>query len=168
MMIALHELTLGTQSPMPEKIEGYCAVTSANAKTLFEQLQALQPEISKLGIKTDGRFHPMSGIPVPFPIHGGVGDRAIVFTWGTQGKILGEAVIAARAIGKAPFLLMSYDYGKFLELQSEVSRLVSGSDSMQELERTLNEGLAKLFGRAAVSVDAGRHGLALWGTIEMK
>lgn len=39
---------------------------------------------------------------------------------------------------------------------------------MQALERTLNDGLAKLFGRAALSVDASRHGLAFWGTIEMK
>lgn len=109
MLLALHDLSFGTRSPVPEKIEGYAAITSASAKTLFEQLQTLEPEIARLGIKPDGRFHPVTGIPVPFPIQGGVGDRAIVVAVGAQGKSLGEAVIGARATGKAPFLLVSYD-----------------------------------------------------------
>lgn len=168
LVVSLHELSFGTASPMPEKVEGYAAVTSTDAKTLFGQLQAQQPELAKLGIKTDGRFHPVSGIPVPFPIHGGVGDRAIVVAIGTTGKSLGEPIIAARATGKAPFLLMSYDYGKFLEVQSQMSLLVGGADPLQEAERALNVGLAKLFGRAAASLDAGRHGVTFWATIEMK
>lgn len=167
-VMALHELSFGTALPMPEKVEGYVAVTSTDAKALFGQLQAQQSEIAKLGIKTDGRFHPVSGIPVPFPIHGGVGDRAVVVAIGTSGKSLGEPIIAARATGKAPFLLMSYDYGKFLEVQSQMSLLVGGASPQQEAERKLNEGLGKLFGRAAASLDAGRHGVTFWATIEMK
>jgi len=53
---------------------------------------------------------------------------------------------------------MTYDYGKFLELQSQVSLLVSGADPLQEVERKLNEGLATLFGRAAASSTWARTG----------
>lgn len=153
---------------MPERVEGYAAITSPNAKAWFGELQAQQPDVAKLGIKPDGSFHPVSGLPVPLPVHGAVGDRAIVFAVGDQGKSGGAAAIRARATGKAPFLLMTYDYGKLLQLQNQLSHLMSGADPLQEAERTLNDGLAKLFGRAAASVDAGRHGLVFWGTIEMK
>lgn len=167
-VMALNELSFGKTSPVPEKFEGYAAITSPDPKLLFGQVQALQPQIAKLGITTDGSFHPVSGLPVPFPIHGAVGERSIVLTVGTKGKTLGQAVLGARATGKAPFLLMSYEYGQFLQLQSQLTSLMGPTDPLQEAQRTLNDGLAKLFGRTAASVDAGRHGLTFWGTIEMK
>lgn len=168
MVMALHEITFGTSSPIPEKVEGYAAITSTDAKALFGQIQTLQPQLGKLGIQPDGRFHPVAGLPIPFPVHAGVGDRSIVVSVGARGKTLGEAVIGARATGKAPFLSMSYDYGQFFELQSRMSQLAGGTDPLQQVQQNLNDGLAKLFGRAAVTVDAQRHGLAFWGTIEMK
>jgi len=168
LVMAVHEISFGTSSPVPDKIEGYAALTSTNAQALWGQLEAAEPKLGKLGIRADGRVHAVTGLGVPFPIHGGVGERAIVLGIGTKGKPLAESAIGTRATTNAPFMVMTYDYGKFLELQSQVSLLVSGADPLQEVERKLNEGLATLFGRAAASLDVGTHGLAFWGTIEMK
>jgi hypothetical protein len=116
----------------------------------------------------DGSVHPVTGLPVPFPIHAGVGDRAIVVGVGTKGKSLATSGLQARASGKVPFLAMTYDYGKFLELQAQLTRLNGGADSLQQMQQQLAASLAKLFGRADATFDVGTHGLAFWGTIEMK
>jgi len=50
------------------------------------QLEAAEPKLGKLGIRADGRVHALTGLGVPFPIHGGVGERAIVLGIGTKGS----------------------------------------------------------------------------------
>jgi hypothetical protein len=99
---------------------------------------------------------------VPFDIHAGVGDHAIVVAAGDGGKKRGGKALGFGAGGSpTPFFAMTFDYGKFLEL-------VSRFDDGDPMQRELNEAMAQLFGRTTMTIDASDHGLAWWYSVELK
>jgi len=82
------------------------------------------------------------------------GERAIVSA-SDEGKPLAESAIGARCHDQRSVHVMTYDYGKFLELQSQLSQLVAGGPAAgggAEAQR----GLATLFAAAPPSTGHAR------------
>jgi hypothetical protein len=150
---------------LPEKLEGFAMLTAADPKALFEAISD-EARLGKLGIKADGKLHAVD-IPssfVPFEIHAGVGDSAIVVTAGERGKKLGDKALGYSGGGKAPFLAMAMDYGRFLEMTTQLGSALDPDP----VTRELNEALAGMFGRAVMTIDATDQGLAWWFSMELK
>lgn len=161
-----------SSSGMPQDVDGAFYVTARDAKAVYstinKQLTAFGMD---LGLKDDGKLHAIKNLPIPLPIQieGGVGKHTMVVATGNHGVQLANKALAATPSGVAPFMLMSYDYGKFAELQTQMARMTSmGMDPLADAEAKLNEGLGKVFGRAAGSLDVNDKGLAFWGSMELK
>jgi hypothetical protein len=166
--IAFEKVTFDPARPgMPTELEASAFVSARDAKAVYAKLQKL-PFADQLGIIADGKLHAIN-VPVPISLHGGVGARTIVVTAGNgAGKQLGEKLLAAGGSGKAPFMLMSYDYGRFLELQAQLTLMQGDPSALAEIEAEMNQGMSKMFGRVSASVDVGDKGLVFWGSMEVR
>jgi hypothetical protein len=155
-------------SPIPDAMDAFALLSAGDAKGLVEALMKQAPPLRQMGIESDGKLHKVGGgmLPVPFDVFAGVGDHAVVLAVGDKGKALAEKTIDASGGGKVPFLAASYDYGKFLELRAKMVGLGGGLDD--DADQKMNDDLAKIFGRASVSLDITDKGLGMWGSIDMK
>lgn len=157
----------GRQMGIPEKLDAFAMMTAADPKGVLDEILGGAPRfVRNLGIKADGKLHEIE-IPggfLPFEVHAGVGDAALVVTAGARGKKLGDKALGYSGGTAAPFLAGSIDYGKLLELTTQLGG-TSGGDAV---ERELNEAMAKLLGRTTFTIDASDHGLAWWFSMELK
>jgi len=174
-VITVEQLEFGPSGGMPEKLDAIAFVTSKDGNALFSQLETMIP-LGQLGVVADGLLHPVQGLPVPFPLHAGVGKHAVAISAGGEAATsLAQKVLAAGRSGPSPFVLMSYDYGRWLELELQVDNLIGSDDDEDELdeefapyEQELNEKLGTMYGRSAASLDVTDEGLVFWGTLEVK
>lgn len=168
-VIALHAFKMGRRTP--EKVDGFAMLTSTAAKELYDFAKDQAPPIDKLGITADGKLNKLA-IPggfIPFDVFAGVGDKAIVIAAGDKGRALGEKGMNGTANGKAPFLVATYDYGRFAELQAELQKMNSYGDDDEDKDlQDLQKSISKLFDRGSFSVDVNDKGLVMWGALDMK
>jgi hypothetical protein len=145
--------------PVPRGIEGFAMLAMAGARDAFRSIAAFLPPVAE--IEPDGRLHelPLTKLGMPFDVHAGVGERALVVARGSRGKRQAREVLEATGGGKAPFLAGTLDLRKTLELQAQLD----GSS----LTRELDESMAAMFGRASFSLDVTDAGLALWMSGEL-
>jgi hypothetical protein len=154
---------------MPERVEGFAAIAAPDARSLYAFWESMTPQMAAFGVKPDGKVYPVTGVPVPFALHAAVGQRTIVVGVGDTGKGHAERLVTAKATGMSPFIVMSYDYGQLLHMQSEVNKLTDDpADPTAAMRADLNAAVGAMFGRAAGTLDVGDHGLAFWATMEMK
>ncbi|MBS1119142.1 MAG: hypothetical protein H6Q90_1370 [Deltaproteobacteria bacterium] len=171
-ILAIQSVSFGGRArnnPIPDAMEAFAVVSSGDAKGLVAALMKLAPPLQQLGLETDGKLHKLGGgmLPIPFDVYAGVGDKAVVVGVGNKGQKLAEKMIDAPSGGKSPFLVMSYDYGKFVELRAQM--LPDFGDAEDGgLDKQASDDLSKLFGRATVSIDVNDKGLVMWGSMEMK
>jgi len=167
--LVLNDLVLGArrQDGIPEKVDGFVAIASPDARGLFNKASAMEPQVKGLGVVADGKLHPVSlPMALPFAVSAGIGDRALVMTTGDKSRPAAEKLLGARGGGKAPLFAMSYDFGKLMELmmQSEEMRR-SGATNPGFV--VFFDKLKNLFGYLSGSIDVTEHGLAMWSTIEL-
>lgn len=168
-VIALHTFKMGRRTP--EKLDGFAMVTASSAKALFDFAKSQAPPISQMGISADGKLNKLS-VPagmIPFDVYAGVGEKAIVMAAGDKGRSLGEKGMNGSANGKAPFLVATYDYGRFAELQAELEKMNRYDDGPEDKDMAdLQKSISKLFDRGSFSVDVNDKGLVMWGALDMK
>ncbi|HSK00184.1 MAG TPA: hypothetical protein VK932_03040 [Kofleriaceae bacterium] len=148
-----------SSTPIPRGVEGFAMLAVADAKDAFRSIAAFLPPVSE--IEPDGRLHelPLTKFGMPFDIHAGVGERAMVVAAGSRGKRLAREVLEATGGGKAPFLAGTLDLRKTMELGAQLD----GASSTRDLD----ESMAAMFGRATFSLDVTEAGLALWMSGEL-
>jgi hypothetical protein len=161
--MSLQSLSMQGGSPMPDAVDAIIVVAAKSGKGLFDAAKAAAPPIAQLGIEADGSLHKLS-IPMhlPFDVFAGVGDHAIVVAAGDKSKHAADEVMKASGGGKTPLAVMSYDLGRFMELQAKL-----GGGGMFSPQGMGNVDFSKL-GRATMSVDVDGHGLAMWVTFDLK
>ena len=164
-VVAIQTIEFRKSSPMPSRLEAYAMASVRSGKAAFAAAKEELPLLEELGLKADGELRPIGDfLPIPFELSGGIGERAMVFATGTPGRKLARRVLEARPGGdKAPFLVASYDYGKLVELRTQLGGLLEA-----EAGADLDAGMANMFGRAAASIDVGDKGLVMWGSVELK
>jgi len=164
---ALEQLSF-SGGPMPDKVEAVGFVAAKDGKALFDDISKLVP-IGQLGVAADGKLHQLAGLPIPIPVHAGVGDRALVVAAGGGSSLkLAEKVLAARPSGTAPLLVVSYDYAWFIELQAQINQMSGVDDPLVQAQQQLSASVAKLFGRVSGSLDVTDQGLAFWSSMQVK
>lgn len=166
-VMAIQSIEFRKSSPMPSRLEGFAMASVRSGKAAFAAAKAELPLLEELGLKTDGELRPIGDLlPIPFDLNGGIGERAMVFAVGTEGRKLARRVLEAKAGGdKAPFLVASYDYGQLIALRGQLGGLL---EAESDAEAELDAGLATMFGRAGGSIDIGDKGLVFWGSVELK
>ncbi len=177
-IIAVQSVSFGNgarKNPIPEAMEAFGLLAANDAKTVVEAMMKEAPPLRQMGLETDGKLHQLGGgmLPIPFEVYGGVGDKAVVVGVGNKGRKLADKMIDASGGGKVPFLVMSYDYGKFFALRSQLTQgMMMGAgaeeDATLALDKQMNDELAKIFGRTTVSFDVNDKGLVMWGSVEMR
>ncbi|HMG56691.1 MAG TPA: hypothetical protein VK601_24490, partial [Kofleriaceae bacterium] len=170
-VVAVREVELaagGQGGPMPTKLEAVAAIASPDAKALFAKLQELVPPLKSFAIPVDGKLHDIGGVqlPLPFPVSAGVGDKAIVIASGDKRAAVGDKLLAARAVGKAPLFAMSYDATKLIEL--EMKAMGMSDAQLDQLGGGAFKTMRNLLGRVGGTFDVTDAGLAMWGSVEIK
>lgn len=148
-----------------KQLDGFGMVTATSGKALFDDLKGMLP-LDQIGLTTDGKLHELS-IPasmVPGEVVAGVGDKAIVFATGAKGRALAERGLHGTASGPSPFLVMTYDYGRLLQLQAQMAAMGGGDPDDAELIKSM----AEVLGRASMTVDANDKGLVMWSALDLK
>jgi len=175
-VISLHDIEFGTKKgrrgkSIPEKLEGFASVASTDGKELYDALLKEQPMLDRLGLKSDGSLHAIGDgmLPLDFDIFGGVGDRSLVIAAGSKGKAMGNKVLDAKGSGvKAPLFAATYDYGRFLKLQQQLSSTRGFDDDLDNAQAKFSDKVSQLFGRMTATVDVTDKGLTMWGSLEIK
>jgi hypothetical protein len=147
------------------QLDGFGMVTATSGKALFDDLKGLLP-LDQIGLTADGKLHELaipSGV-VPGAVVAGVGDKAIVFATGAKGRALAERGLHGTASGPSPFLVMTYDYGRLLQLQSQMAAMRGGAPEDAELIKSM----AAVLGRASMTVDANDKGVVVWSALDLK
>jgi hypothetical protein len=147
------------RTAIPRGAEGFAMLAVADARDVFGAIAALLPQLSE--IEPDGRLHelPLTKYGLPFDIHAGVGERALVVAAGARGKRQAKEVLDATGGGKVPFLAGTLDLRKTMELGAQLD----GASPTRDLD----ESMAAMFGRATFSLDVTDAGLALWMSGEL-
>jgi hypothetical protein len=145
-------------------------LTGKSPRALYDLAVAQEPNFGKLGVEPDGKLHALDGkaLGLPLELFAGIGEHAIVVATGD--RALGEKALGYTAGAKSPLLAMSMDYGRFLELTSQLEQLTSGgyADPTASMTADFNRGIAALYGRTVFTVDASDRGLRMWGSMELK
>jgi hypothetical protein len=163
--LSVKELVITKGSQMPDKLEGVAAISSLDARALFDKLGEIAPPIKLLGLVSDGKLHPLGAgmLPVSFPVSGGVGPRNIVITAGNTTAPLGQKLLATQGGGpKAPLYSVSYDLGWLIELAAR-DHPPDDADGREVLE-----AFRKLMGPVTGSLDATDAGVSIWSEIDLK
>jgi hypothetical protein len=165
-VLALQDIAFGQGSPIPQKIEGFAIVEATDAKGLFDEAIAKQPKLGQFGIQADGHLHelPRDKLPIPFAVNVGVGDHTFAAAIGDKGKDLGERMMNVSGGGKAPFIAMTYDYGRLIQLSTQMKRMKGTVDPSDDM----NAAMADLFSRGSMTLDTSDKGLVIWASLEMK
>jgi len=150
----------GAERGVPRAVEGIAMAAVPDVRSAFASLEDNLP----VSVSADGKLHPipLAKLGVPFDLHGGVGEQAIVVAAGARGKQQAEKVLAASAGDKAPFLAAKIDVTKLLELQRRLD------PSARRDLADLDGAMAALFGQMTLRIDATDAGLALWMAGELK
>lgn len=151
----------GGRPTMPRAIDGVALLAASDAKGVFEAISQQAPPVGQLGPKADGRLHALElkQLGLPFDVHAGVGEQAIVVAAGSRGKQRADKAIDASGGGKAPFFAGTFDVGKLMELQAQL-----GASATPDIDMSM----AKMFGRMTFSIDATDAGLAIWASGDLK
>ncbi len=151
-------------SRIPARLDALAMVATTDAPKLFATLTAAMPFLSAFGLTADNALHEIGAgrLPVPFPVFAGVGDHAIVVATGEAMRERAEATLADTRPRQVPLLVMMYDYGRFLVVQKALGLL----DDPVKAE--LYERMARVFGRANMTIDIAADGLSMWTAIEEK
>lgn len=174
--VAIESLVFDSPSDtLPAQVEAVVFATSKDARALFSQLDQVAP-LGDYGVVADGLLRPLSGLPLPFPLHAGVGERALVVAVGGEtSKGLAHKVLAAQPAGPSPFLIMSYDSARFSEIESRLDRLTEDDDEedeededTKEFKNELGRRLDSIYGQGIVTLEVSDHGLVFWGSVEVK
>jgi hypothetical protein len=147
------------------QLDGFGMVTATSGKALLDDLKGLLP-LDQLGLTADGKLNKLA-IPagfVPGDVLAGVGDKAIVFATGAKGRELAERGLHGTASGPSPFLVMTYDYGRLLQLQSQIAAMSGGDPEEAEMIKSM----AAVLGRASMTVDATDKGVVMWSALDLK
>jgi hypothetical protein len=146
----------GFKGGLPAQLDALALIGAPSGKALLARL----PPLAGAGLEQDGALHKLTlPLPVPYDVFGAVGDHAIVVATGEPSKALAAKVLAAGS-GDAPLFTMSYDLGRFMALQAEMVAAF-GEPAAKGPDFTK-------FGRGAVTLDVDPHGLAIWGTLELR
>lgn len=151
----------GARRGIPRSLDGFGVVAAGDPKAVLEALSATAPPLRMLDLTADGKLHDLDGdkLGLPFDVHAGIGDRAIVLAAGDGGARRARKAMAATSDEPAPFLAASLDLRRLIELQARIDPAAA---------RALDADMIELFGRMTFSVDATDAGLTLWGASELK
>ncbi|HEU0032268.1 MAG TPA: hypothetical protein VFQ53_16670 [Kofleriaceae bacterium] len=155
-----------SKSMLPEKAEAFGLLATTDGKAFVEDMMKEQPALRRIGLETDGKLHPVGQgmLPLPFEVKAGVGGKNVVVAIGAQGEKLATETIDAKGGGKVPFLVATYDYGKFMELNRQITGGFDPDDALSGGK----DPFTTVFGRTVFSIDVNDKGLVGWGTVEMK
>lgn len=158
--------------PIPRSLDAFAMLAVSDAKAVLDSMSAELALLGGLQLKPDGKLRALElgMLPLPFEVHGGVGERALAVAVGSRGKRRAERAITASGDGPAPFLAGTLDMSKLTELQARLATILADDDAdpADAVTRDVDSALSSMIGRATFSVDATDAGLGMWFSGELK
>lgn len=141
---------------------GYVVLGVAQPMAVIEMVGAFLPQLAQVQVKAGGAPTPVTtGVPGLDPVH-----VTVQGSWlgAAVGKGMSEQMVAAlRATppGQGPFMVMAYDYARFIEMIQASSGAQMGAD-----EKLLMDAMGKLLGFTVANMRFEPHGLVIHQTIQ--
>ena len=157
--LVLQDAVMGESGP--SGVEGYAVLGIDNPAALISIAKNFVPGLAELEVAGDGSFRPLpSGLTAGFPGKVALAAKsdALIVAAGKGGQTRAEEALANKP-STSPLLVMSYDYGKLMELVA--------SDADPEVLEML-EGVTSAIGTMTVAMSPSDRGLVLDGEVELK
>jgi hypothetical protein len=144
---------------MPRAVEGFAMVAASDAKSVFEGLTKELPPLGMVGVDADGKLHEvkLTDFGLPFNVHAGVGDQAMVVGAGKRGKSRAEKALNTSGKDKAPFIAGAMDFAKLMKLQAQLGQAA-------EIDTTV----AEMMSNVTFGADATDAWLSFWMAGDLK
>jgi hypothetical protein len=141
---------------------GYVVLGVAQPMAVIEMVGAFLPQLAQVKVKDGGAPTAVTtGVPGLDPVH-----VTVQGSWlgAAVGKGMSEQMVAAlRATpsGEGPFMVMAYDYARFVEVIQ-----AAGGSEMDPTEKLLMDAMGKLLGFTTASMRFEPQGLVIHQTIQ--